>query len=448
MRPKKMETTRSGDLFRARLDQIINLKQELALLASQIDWDWVDGEIAPLYSDKGRPGLPTRFAIGLLLLKQIYALSDEGVCERWVYDPYFQYFTGEEFFQHEFPHERSDLSHWRKRLGSKLELLLAESLRVAHKNGALRSKDLARITVDTTVQPKNITFPTDAKLLHAAIKGLNRLANKHGVRLRQSYVRIARHAAMMAGRYAHAKQFNRHRRELRILRTRLGRLIRDIGRKIEGQDSLIAAFALPLVRASQIRSQQQRQRGWKLYSFHAPETECIGKGKASAPYEFGVKVSIVTTNARAPGGQFVLHAKALPGNPYDGHTLRDVIDQTQKLTGRQIERAYVDKGYRGHDTENPRRVFISGQKRGVFGVIKRELRRRSAIEPVIGHLKAEGHLGRCYLKGRAGDAANAILSAIGYNFRRILAWLRDLLAQILETLLRHFKPLPSLKLAS
>ena len=202
------------------------------------------------------------------------------------------------------------------------------------------------------------------------------------------------------------------------------------------------------MRASQIRSQQQRQRGWKLYSFHAPETECIGKGKASAPYEFGVKVSIVTTNARAPGGQFVLHAKALPGNPYDGHTLRDVIDQTQKLTGRQIERAYVDKGYRGHDTENPRRVFISGQKRGVFGVIKRELRRRSAIEPVIGHLKAEGHLGRCYLKGRAGDAANAILSAIGYNFRRILAWLRDLLAQILETLLRPFKPLPSLKLAS
>ncbi len=202
-------------------------------------------------------------------------------------------------------------------------------------------------------------------------------------------------------------------------------------------------------RASQIRGQQQRQRGWKLYSFHAGETECIGKGSiASAPYEFGVKVSIVTTNARAPGGQFVLHAKALPGNPYDGHTLRDVIDQTQKLTGREIERAYVDKGYRGHDTQNTRRVFISGQKRGVFGVIKRELRRRSAIEPVIGHLKAEGHLGRCYLKGRAGDAANAILSAVGYNFRRILAWLRVLLRQILKALLPYFIVLPSLKLAS
>jgi IS5 family transposase len=436
MRPKKHETTTSGDLFRARLDQIINLKHELAQLAGAIDWDWIDGEIAPLYSERGRPGVETRFAIGLLLLKHIYGLSDEGVCERWVYDPYFQHFTGEEFFQHEFPHERSDLSHWRKRLGDKLELLLAESLRVAHESGALRTRDLKRVTVDTTVQPKNISFPTDAKLLHAAIRGLNRLACKHGVRLRQSYVRIAKRAAMMAGRYAHAKQFNRHRRELRILRTRLGRLIRDIRRKIAGRQDIEAVFEAPLSRASQIRSQQQRQRGWKLYSFHAPEVECIGKGKASAPYEFGVKASIVTTNARSPGGQFVLHAKSLPGNPYDGHTLRDVIEDTQKLTGCEIERAYVYKGYRGHDAQNPRRVFISGQKRGVFGVIKRELRRRSAIEPVIGHMKAEGHLGRCYLKGRSGDAANAILTAVGYNFRRILAWLRTLLRLFLIALVR------------
>jgi IS5 family transposase len=438
MRPKKHEAMRSGDLFRARLDQIINLRNELAQLAEKVDWDWIDGEIAPLYSDKGRPGIETRFAIGLLLLKHIYGLSDEGVCERWVYDPYFQHFTGEEFFQHSFPHERSDLSHWRKRLGDKLELLLAESLRVAHASGALRTRDLKRVTVDTTVQPKAITFPTDAKLLHAAIQGLNRLAQKQGVRLRQSYIRIAKHAAMMAGRYAHAKQFNRHRRQLRILRTRLGRLIRDIRRKIAGRQDIAAAFEAPLARASQIRSQQQRQRGWKLYSFHAPEVECIGKGKARAPYEFGVKASIVTTNRRAPGGQFVLHAKALPGNPYDGHRLRHVIEDTQKLTGCEIERAYVDKGYRGHDAQNPRRVFISGQKRGVFGVIKRELRRRSAIEPVIGHMKAEGHLGRCYLKGRAGDAANTILTAVGYNFRRILAWLRALLRQILIAVLRAF----------
>jgi transposase, IS5 family len=447
MRPKKHETTGASDLFRARLDQIINMQHELVQLAGKLDWEWLDGEVAPLYSDTGRPGIETRFVIGLLLLKHIFALSDEEVCERWVYDPYFQYFTGEEFFQHVFPHERSDLSHWRKRLGDKLELLLAESLKVAHASGALRTNDLKRVTVDTTVQPKAITFPTDAKLLHAAIRGLNRLARTHGVRLRQSYLRIAKHAAMMAGRYAHAKQFNRHRRQLRLLRTRLGRIIRDIRRKIGGKADLEAVFEWPLTRANQIRSQQQRQRGWKLYSFHAPEVECIGKGKASAPYEFGVKASIVTTNARAPGGQFVLHAKALPGNPYDGHTLAAVIEATERLTGRSIERAYVDKGYRGHDTENPHRVFISGQKRGVFGVIKRELRRRSAIEAVIGHMKTDGHLGRCYLKGREGDAANAILTAVGHNLRLILAWLKVLLRLILNAALQHCAIRPLLKSA-
>jgi len=445
MRPKQHQTTGEGDLFRARLDQIINMKHELVQLANKIDWEWLDGEIAPLYSDKGRPGIETRFVIGLLLLKHIFALSDEGVCERWVYDPYFQYFTGAEFFQHEFPHERSDLSHWRKRLGDKVELLLAESLRVAHESGALRTKDLARVTVDTTVQPKNITFPTDAKLLHAAIKGLNRLARKHGLRLRQSYLRIAKRAAMMAGRYAHAKQFNRFNRQIRLLRTRLGRIIRDIRRRIADRDELEAAFEWPLARADQIRSQQQRQRGWKLYSFHAPEVECIGKGKANARYEFGVKASIVTTNARAPGGQFVLHAKALPGNPYDGHTLADAIAATESLTGCAIQRAYVDKGYRGHDTPNPHRVFISGQRRGVFGVIKRELRRRSAIEAVIGHMKTDGYLGRCYLKGREGDAVNAVLSAVGYNLRLFLTWLRTFLRLILSALLGALMPQPLLK---
>ncbi len=448
MRPQKPKTSREGDLFRARLEQIINMKHELVQLAGKIDWDWIDREIAPLYSDKGRPGIATRFVIGLLLLKHIYDLSDEGVCERWVFDPYFQHFTGEEFFQHEFAHERSDLSHWRKRLGDKLELLLAESLRLAHETGALRTRDLKRVTVDTTVQPKAITFPTDAKLLHAAIKGLNRLTRRCGVRLRQSYLRIAKRAAMMASRYAHAKQFKRHHRQLRLLRSRLGRIIRDIRRKIAGRPELAAVFEAPLARAAQIRSQQQRQRGWKLYSFHAPEVECIGKGKASAPYEFGVKASIVTTNACAPGGQFVLHAKALPGNPYDGHTLGSVIDATEKLTGCAIERAYVDKGYRGHDTANPRRVFISGQKRGVFGVIKRELRRRSAIEPIIGHMKIDGHLGRCHLKGRDGDAANVILTAVGHNLRRVLSWLRALLRLILLALWQAFAPMPTVRWAS
>jgi IS5 family transposase len=162
------------------------------------------------------------------------------------------------------------------------------------------------------------------------------------------------------------------------------------------------------------------------------------QGQGQRPYEFGVKASIVTTNARAPAGQFVLHARTLPGNPYDGHTLGSVIEAAQRLTGREIERAYVDKGYRGHDAPNPRRIFISGQKRGVFGRIKRELRRRFAIEAVIGHMKAEGHLGRCYLKGsRRSDAANVILSAVGYNLRLVLAWLRMILRVVATPGLRN-----------
>jgi IS5 family transposase len=344
MRPKQQAKARHDDLFRARLDQIINMEHELVVLADKIDWAWLDAQLAESFSDRGRPAEPVRFMIGMFLLKHSYALSDEQVWERWVHDPYFQYFTGEEFFQHELRHERSGMSHWRKRIGDKLDILLAETLRIAHDTGALRKRDLARVTIDTTVQPKNVAFPTDARLLETAIQQLGKLAKHHGVPLRQSYTRLAKRAAMMAGRYAHAKQFKRMNGRIKFLRTRLGRLIRDIRRKIGDDEELQEAFAVPLSKAAQIRRQKQRQRGWKLYSWHAPETECIGKGKARAPYEFGVKVSLTTTNKRCKGGQFILHAKALPGNPYDGHTLRQAIEETEALTGREIERAYVDKG--------------------------------------------------------------------------------------------------------
>ena len=435
MRPTKQTPTGEQDLFRARLEQIINLNHELALLAQRIDWAWLDSEIAGCFAEAGRPGVPTRFMLGLMILKEVYNLSDEEVCARWVESPYFQHFTGEEFFQHAFPHERSSLSHWRKRIGDKLDRLLQESLKVAHEARALKLTDLGRVTVDTTVQPKNVTHPTDAKLMLTAIEKLGEQAKACGLGLRQSYARLAKRAALMVGRYAHAKQFGRMNRELRFLRIRLGRIIRDIRRKVAGKAAMEVAFTEPLAKAERIRTQRQNARGPKLYSWHAPETECIGKGKAHKPWEFGVKVSLVTTNRRAKGGQFVLHAQALPGNPYDGHTLKDIVEATRALTGRGIERVYADKGYRGHGVNVGSQVFISGQKRGVHGAIKRELRRRSAIEPVIGHAKSDGHLGRCYLKGREGDAANAILCAMGHNFRLILAWLRLLLRLILAALL-------------
>jgi IS5 family transposase len=236
----------------------------------------------------------------------------------------------------------------------------------------------------------------------------------------------------MVGRYSHAHQFKRARRELKFLRTRLGRVIRDIGRKIEGDAALRARFAPLLELASRVRRQDHRRRGPKVYSLHAPETECIGKGKARSPYEFGCKVSVTTPVTKPQGGQFVLHAKALHGNPFDGHTLKSTVAETEKLTGVEVARIHVDKGYRGHNHPNKFKVWISGQVRRVTAAIRREMKRRAAIEPVIGHLKSDHRMDRNYLKGRDGDRANAVLASAGYNFSLLLRWLKLLLRQLLR----------------
>jgi IS5 family transposase len=438
MRPRERRESGEQDLFRSRLDQVINMEHALAKLARTIDWSFLEEKFGAVYTDgPGQPPLPTRLMAGLAILKHTYDLSDEVLCERWVENPYYQYFCGEEFFQHRLVFDRSSLTRWRNRMGeARLQALLQESLSVAARTKAIKPSELSRVILDTTVQPKNVTFPTDAKLLNRAREKLARLAKLHGVTLRQSYARVGKFALIQHQRYAHAKQFKRANRMLKKLRTYLGRVIRDIDRKIEGDDGLQAKFTKLLALARRVREQQQRQRGPKVYSLHAPEVECIGKGKAHRPYEFGVKVSVATTQSHAKGGQFVTHVKALPGNPYDGHTLKTVIPDMEALVGNTIERILADKGYRGHNAppDYKFRVFISGQKRGVTPKIKRELRRRSAIEPVIGHLKAEHRMGRNYLWFRHGDANNAVLAAAGYNFRRLIRWLSLLLRQILATL--------------
>ncbi len=434
----KPRDDRQKDLLRPALDQILDLGHPLVRLAQEIDWDFIDGRFSSVcQAGPGQPPLPTRLVAGLLILKHMHDLSDEALCARWLENPYYQYFCGEESFCHKLPFDRSSLSRWRQRLGEEpLAALIQESLSVAHKTGALASKDLERVAVDTTVQPKNVAFPTDARLMHKAIVMLGRLAKEQGVPLRQSYVRVAKRAALMAGRYAHAKQFKRHNRELRFLRTRLGRLIRDIRRKTAHDEDLKETFAIPLSRADQVRRQRQRQRGWKLYSLHAPEVECIGKGKAHKPYEFGCKVSLATPVTKPKGGQFVLHAKALHGNPYDGHTLGPVIQEMEQLTGVEARRIHVDKGYRGHSHPKKFRVWISGQVRRVTSTIRREMRRRAAVEPVIGHVKDDHRMDRNYLKGREGDRANAVLAAAGYNFSLLLRWFEALLRALIAALLR------------
>jgi transposase, IS5 family len=432
----KPRDNRQKDLLRPALEDIIDLAHPLVRLAREIDWAFLDSRFASVCtSGPGQPPLPTRLVAGLFILKHMHDLSDEVLCARWLENPYYQFFCGEVSFCHKLPFERSSLTHWRQRLGEEhLVALVQESLAVAHKTGALATRDLERVVVDTTVQPKAIAHPTDARLCHRALEKLVDLARRYGLRLRQSYRRVGKRAAIMVGRYSHAHQFKRARRELKFLRTRLGRVIRDIRRKIADKPMLQERFADLLALAVRVRFQDHRQRGPKVYALHAPEVECIGKGKARAPYEFGCKVSIATPVTKPRGGQFVLHSKALHGNPFDGHTLGPVITELERQTGVTTRRIHVDKGYRGHNHPEKFRVWISGQVRRVTRSIRREMKRRAAVEPVIGHTKAEHRMGRNYLKGRDGDCINAVLAAAGYNFALLLRWLARFLRAMLQVL--------------
>ena len=436
MRPKEPPATTPDDLFRARLSNIINPRHALVRLAQLIDWRMFETAFGPLYAEVGRPGLPTRLLVGLHLLKHISNLSDEAVCAGWVENPYYQHFCGLDYFQHELPIDRSSMTRWRERIGpGGMEVLLKATIEAGLDGGVVAPKELERVTVDTTVQPKAVAHPSDARLYHRGREILVRLAAKHGLGLRQSYARLGKRALRKAGTYLHARQTNRAKREIKRLKTFLGRVSRDIRRKLAGNQALAPHFARALALVDRLLAQQRHDTG-KLYSLHAPEVECLAKGKAHKKYEFGVKVSVAVTNRSG----FVLGMMALPGNPYDGHTLQAAASQVERLTGTPVARLYVDRGYRGHNDRGKDRVFLSGQRRGLTPTIRQELRRRSAIEPAIGHMKTDGRLGRNYLLGTLGDAINAILAGVGHNLRLILNRLRALFALVIIALL--LIPLP------
>ena len=264
----KPRDDRQKDLLRPALEEIVDLGHPLV---REIDWAFLDSRFAGVCaSGAGQPPLPARLVAGLFILKHMHDLSDEVLCARWLENPYYQFFCGELSFCHKLPFDRSSMTHWRQRLGEEqLVALLQESLSVAHKTGALATRDLERVVVDTTVQPKAIAHPTDARLCHRALEKLVDLAERHGVPLRQSYRRVAKRAALMVGRYTHAHQFNRARRELKFLRIRLGRVIRDIRRKIGDNEALRERFADLLALAVRVRFQDHRQRGPKVYPPHS-----------------------------------------------------------------------------------------------------------------------------------------------------------------------------------
>jgi IS5 family transposase len=415
MQPKS-GTSDQGDLFRSRLDQILNRRHPLYRLADSIDWSFFDREFGSLYTENfGRPGLPIRLLVGLHYLKHAFNVSDEGVVAQFIENPYWQYFCGCEYFQHDFPLDPTTLVKWRKRIGPKgMEKLLQGTVETAKDKEYVTEKHLERVNVDTTVQEKAIAHPTDARLYHKARRILVRLAKRQGIDLRQSYERLGKRAFIMQARYSHARQMKRAKQEQKRLRTYLGRIVRDIERKCQTPEGLLATM---LERAKRIHGQKRNDKN-KLYSMQAPEVECIAKGKAHKKYEFGCKVSLVSTSK----DNWIVGVQAIHGNPYDGHTLKAALDQTEALSGWRPQHAYCDKGYKGvpavlSDTE----VHLANKrKKSMKARDWKWYQRRSAIEPIIGHAKHDNRMDRNYLKGEDGDKINAILAGCGFNIRKLL----------------------------
>lgn len=432
MRPKPTQP-QTAELFRPRLDEQLNMRHPLVRLAGLMDWEQIERHFASHFtSGRGRPALPPRLVAGLLYLQHANDASDEAVVNTWLENPYWQYFTGETYLQTELPIDASSLTRWRQRIGEEgVELLLAVSIEAARAAGLINKASVQRVIVDTTVMPKAIAHPTDSRLLDKSRQHLIKAAEQHGLRLRQNYNRVAPRLAAQIGRYAHAKQFKRMRRAVRTLRSRVGRVHRDVQRQLDRLPEAARAEVEQLLgRTERILTQRTKDRN-KLYALHAPEVECIAKGKARTPYEFGVKVSVATTLKEG----LVVGMRSMPGNPYDGHTLAETLEQVGILTGtdRPPHTAIVDRGYRGVEVEGVR-ILRSGQRRGVTKTLKAMINRRSAIEPAIGHMKMDGRLGRNPLKGPLGDAIHAVMCGAGHNLRLILAALRLYCAQLGMTL--------------
>lgn len=436
------------DFFRARLDGMIDLHHPLALLRNRLPWPEIEAVLGAYFVRKdrtgrivssddlfgnslqpaggastksGRPRLSIRLMASLILLKHTYNESDESVVERWAQDVYFQYFSGLDYFEAKKPCDPTQIGRFRSAIGEAgLAELLARTVNTAVAIKAITPTELETIIVDSTVQEKAIAHPTDSRLLEVARIKLVLCAKRAGINLKQTFQKEGKTLRFRAGGYAHAKQFKRHQKVVRRQRTIVGILIREIQRKmalvsVESQQTL----TMWLERAQRLVDQRRQDKD-KLYALHAPEVECIGKGKARKPYEFGIKVSLATAHKQG----LIVGVKSFSNNPYDGHTLAEQIEQTNILLMDQnvgVKTVYVDLGYRGVD-ESLKDVTIihRGKTKTLTKQQRTALKRRQAIEPIIGHVKQDHGMQRCWLKGQRGDALHAISCALGFNIRWLM----------------------------
>jgi IS5 family transposase len=409
-RKAKGGSPRPGDVW---LKDFLNAAHPLYRLASVVNWAQFERQFGKCYAEEmGRPALATRLVVGLHSLKYLYNVSDEVVVASWGENAYWQYFCGAEYFEHEVPCDPISLVKWRQRVGVEgSEELLKESLAAAQREAVLSPAEVKRVKVETTGQEKAIAFPTDARLYHKARQAVVRVARSCNFKLRQSYVRLGKRALVNQGRYGAARQLKRARRETRKLRTSLGRVLRNVER---GKLKLAAKQTQVVSVARRILAQQRTDHG-KVYSVHAPEVECIAKGKVHKHYEFGCKVRIVTTSRQS----WIVGIDAEPDNPDDGATLKPALAQVKRLTGTRPEEAFVDKGFRGQ-RYHPKAVavYIAG-RRHLTPQLRKLLKRRAAIEPVIGHTKHDHGMNRNYLLGKVGDRINALLSGCAGNLKKL-----------------------------
>jgi IS5 family transposase len=359
--------------------------------------------------------------VALLLLKHTYNESDESVVERWAQDVYFQYFSGQDYFEARKPCDPTQIGRFRTAIGEAgLAEILARTVNTAVALKAITAKELETVIVDTTVQEKAIAYPTDSRLLEIARIKLVQQAKRAGISLKQTFQKEGKALRRKAGGYAHAKQFRRLKKTVSRQRTIVGKLHREIQRKMTGlSEEIKATLTLWLERAKRLVKQQVKDKN-KLYALHAPEVECISKGKAKNSYEFGVKSSLAITHQKG----LIVGAKTFPGNPYDGHSLAEQIEQTNIILMDHdvtVKTVYADLGYRGVDESLASTTVIHrGKARSLNKQQKKNLKRRQAIEPVIGHVKADHGMRRCWLKGEIGDALHSISCALGFNIRWLM----------------------------
>jgi len=416
MRSKKKPENQLNFLAPSLKEQL-NPKHELYLLSEEINWSYFEKEFAKHYSDKGRPAHSIRLMISLLILKSMYNLSDEKLVEEhWEMNSYFQYFSGETHQKWGQPCAASDLVYFRKRIGEEgIEKILKHSIDKHDKDG----KD-PHVSVDSTAQEKNITYPTDAKLQKKIIDKCVKIAKNQGIKLRRSYKRTAKQLVRDTYNGNHPKRRKKANSAKRKLKTIAGRLVRELERKL-----LDGSHRSELELFNKILSQKKNGKN-KIYSLHEPEVYCMSKGKAHKRYEYGCKASVVLTQNTG----IIVGALTFKTNVYDGHTLEEVLNQTKELTGKTPKTATVDRGYKGKQTIGTTKINIpkpplkrdtAYQKRKK----RKHFRRRAAIEPIIGHLKQDYRVERNYLKGQIGDSINFKMAAAGFNFRKLMVKLKE-----------------------